>query len=53
VVLVHLGGLRARGSNDLTVRRKIDGVVREVGREMAQVCTRMADARNEPPLSEQ
>ena len=33
----------------LTVRRKIDGVVHEVRREMAQVCIKMADERGEPP----
>ena len=53
VVLVHLGGLAARCSNDLTVRRKIDGAVREVRREMAEVCNKMADERGEPPLRAQ
>jgi hypothetical protein len=35
------------------VRRKIDGLVREVRSEMAEVCNKMADERGEPPLSAQ
>ena len=53
VVLTHLSGMAARCSRDLTVRREIDRVVYEVRTELAQVCTRMADERGEPPLDQQ
>ena len=50
VVLTHLSGMAARCSRDLAVRRNIDAVVHQVRTELAQVCTRMADERGEPPL---
>jgi hypothetical protein len=53
VVLTHLGGMAARCSNDLAVRRKIDAVVYEVRKEMAKAALEMADKNGEPPLSEQ
>ena len=53
VVLTHLSGTAARCSRDLTVRREINRVVYEVRTELAQVCTRMADERGEPPLDQQ
>jgi hypothetical protein len=42
--------MATRCSNDLMVRRKIDAVVYEVSKEMAEVALEMAD---KPPLSEQ
>jgi hypothetical protein len=53
VTLTALSGLAARCTSDLLVRRRIDSVVLEVRREIATICSRMADKRNEPPLSEQ
>jgi hypothetical protein len=53
VTLTHLSGMAARCSNDLMVRRKIDAVVRQVRTEIAEHCTKMADARGEPPLDQQ
>ena len=53
IVLTHLGGLGARCSRDMIVRRNIDAVVRQVRTELAQVCTVMADERGEPPLDQQ
>ena len=37
----------------MVVRRNIDAVVRQVRSELAQVCTKMADERGEPPLDQQ
>jgi hypothetical protein len=53
VVLTHLSGMAARCSRDMVVRRNIDAVVHQVRTELAQVCTRMADERGEPPLDQQ
>jgi hypothetical protein len=53
VVLTHVSGMAARCSRDMAVRRAIDRVVYEVRTELAQVCTRMADERGEPPLDQQ
>jgi hypothetical protein len=53
VVLTHLSGMAARCSRDMVIRREIDRVVYEVRRELAQVCLKMADERDEPPLDEQ
>ena len=53
VVLTHLSGMAARCSRDMNVRRNIDAVVRQVRSELAQVCTKMADERGEPPLDQQ
>ncbi len=53
IVLTHLSGMGARCSRDMVVRRNIDAVVHQVRTELAQVCTRMADERGEPPLDEQ
>src|SRR6476659_1496944 len=49
VVLTHLGGMAARCSNDLAVRRKIDAVVYEVRKEMAKVALEMADRAESHP----
>ena len=53
VVLTHLSGMSARCSRDPLIRRGIDAVVHQVRTELAQVCTKMADERDEPPLDEQ
>jgi len=53
VTLTHLSGMAARCSNDLTVRRKLDAVVRQVRTDIAEHCTKMADERGEPPLDQQ
>ena len=53
LTLTHLSGMAARCSNDLTVRRKIDAVVRQVRTEIAEQCIKMADERGEPPLDQQ
>ena len=53
VVLTHLSGMAARCSRDMIVRRNIDAAVHQVRTEMAQVCIRMADECNEPPLDQQ
>lgn len=53
VVLTHLSGMAARYSNDLVVRRKIEEVVRQIRREIAEHCIKIADERGDPPLSEQ
>ena len=53
IVLTHLSGMAARCSNDLMVRRKIDVVVYEVRKEMAEVALERADKNGEPPLDEQ
>jgi hypothetical protein len=51
--VTDLSGMAARCSNDLTVRRKIDAVVHQVRKEIAEHCIRMADERGEPPLEQQ
>jgi hypothetical protein len=53
LVLTHLGGLSARCSRDLVVRRQIDATVHQVRREIAEACSKMADERGEPALAEQ
>jgi hypothetical protein len=54
VVLTKLGGLPARvGGADLVARRKAEGVVLEIRREIAEACNAMADERGEPPLDRQ
>ena len=50
VVLTHLSGMSARCSRDPLIRRNIDAVVHQVRSELAQVCTKLADERGEPPL---
>ena len=52
-VPTHLSGMAARCSNDLTVRRKMDAVVRQVRTEIAEHRTKIADERGEPPLEQQ
>ncbi|MBR0778567.1 hypothetical protein JQ625_27360 [Bradyrhizobium diazoefficiens] len=52
IVVTHLSGMAARCSNDLIVRRKIDALVHQVRRELAEHCIRSADKRGERPLSE-
>jgi hypothetical protein len=50
LVLTKLGGLPARvGGADLVARRKAEGVVLEIRREIAAACNAMADERGEPP----
>ena len=51
-VLTHLSGMAARCSRDMVVRRSIDAVVMQIRREIAEACSRAADAANEPPLDE-
>jgi hypothetical protein len=53
IVLTHLGGMAARCSSDLVVRRNIDAVVMQIRREMSEACSKMADEWGEPPLSAQ
>ena len=53
IVLTHLSGMAARCSRDMVVRRNINGVVHQVRTELAQVCTKLADERGEPPLDQQ
>jgi hypothetical protein len=53
LTLTHLSGMAARCSNDLMVRRKIDAVVHQIRREIAEHCIKMADERGEPPLEQQ
>jgi hypothetical protein len=53
IVVTHLGGMAARCSNDLTVRRKIDAMVHAVRKEMAKAALAMADQQGEPTLDEQ
>ena len=50
VVLTHLSGMSTRCSRDPLIRRSIDAVVHQVRTELAQVCTKLADERGEPPL---
>jgi hypothetical protein len=45
--LTKLSGLAARASRDLAVRRSIDAVIYEIRREVAEECTRLADANGE------
>ena len=45
--------MSARCSRDMMVRRNIDAVVMQIRREIAEACSKAADARNEPPLDEQ
>jgi hypothetical protein len=52
-VLTHLGGLSARCSRDMQVRRNIDAVVMQIRREISEACSKAADENNEPPLNEQ
>ncbi|MET0710614.1 MAG: hypothetical protein ABWY82_27800 [Tardiphaga sp.] len=49
-MLTHLSGMSARCSRDPLIRRSIDAVVHQVRTELAQVCTKLADERGEPPL---
>jgi hypothetical protein len=53
VVVTHLNGIAARCSNDLAARRKIDAVVHQVRKEIAEHCVRLADERGEPQLEQQ
>ena len=53
VVLTHLSGMVTRCSNDLTVRRKIDAVVYQVRKEIANACLDEAEKCTEPPLNKQ
>ena len=53
-VLTHLSGMAARcAGNDLMMRRRIDAVVFQIRREISEHCSKIADERGEPPLSEQ
>ena len=53
ITLTHLSGMAARCSRDMVVRRNIDAVVMQIRREISEACSKMADERGEPPLSEQ
>ena len=53
ITLTHLGGMAARCSRDMVVRRNIDAVVLQIRREIAEACSKAADECNEPPLDEQ
>ncbi len=53
IMLTHLGGLSARCSRDLVVRRNIEAVVTQIRREIAEASLVKADERGEPPLEEQ
>ena len=54
VVLTHLSGWPARiAGTDLALRRKAEGLVRELRTEIAQACERKADEVGEPPLDQQ
>jgi hypothetical protein len=53
ITLTHLSGMAARCSRDMVVRRNIDAVVMQIRREIAEACSKAADAANEPPLEEQ
>jgi hypothetical protein len=50
VVLTALGGLSARCTRDLQIRRTIDRVIYETRVEMANIASRTADQHGEPPL---
>ena len=50
--LTHLSGMAARCSRDMVVRRNIDAVVMQIRREIAEACSKAADAVNEPSLDE-
>jgi hypothetical protein len=52
-VLTPLGGMSARCSRDMQVRRGIDAVVDQIRREIAAACLAKAEEWNEPPLNEQ
>jgi len=52
-MLTHLSGMAARCSRDMVVRRNIDAVVMQIRREIAEACSKAADAANEPTLDEQ
>jgi len=53
ITLTHLSGMAARCSRDMVVRRNIDAVVMQIRREIAEACSKAADAANEPTLDEQ
>ena len=53
ITLTHLSGMAARCSRDMVVRRNIDTVVMQIRREIAEACSKAADAANEPTLDEQ
>jgi hypothetical protein len=53
ITLTHLGGMAARCSRDMVVRRNIDAVVLQIRREIAEACSKAADECDEPPLDEQ
>jgi len=53
ITLTHLSGMAARCSRDIMVRRNIDAVVMQIRREIAEACSKAADAANEPTLDEQ
>jgi hypothetical protein len=44
IVVTHLSGMAERCSNDLAARRKIDAVVHQVRREIAEHRIKMTDA---------
>ena len=52
ITLTHLSGMAARCCRDMVVRRN-DAVVMQIRREIAEACSKAADAANEPLLDEQ
>jgi hypothetical protein len=50
---ITLSRMAARCSRDMVVRRNIDAVVMQFRREIAEACSKAADAANEPSLDEE
>jgi hypothetical protein len=54
LVLTKLGGWPARiAGQDLGLRRRAELLLRELGVEVAEACTKLADEQGEPPLDQQ
>ncbi|MCD9113060.1 hypothetical protein [Bradyrhizobium japonicum] len=54
IVLTHLSGWPARiAGHDLVLRRKAEGLVRELRTEIAKACEKQAELCGEPPLERQ
>jgi hypothetical protein len=49
LALTHLSGMAVRCSNDLVARRKIDALVYQVRKDIANTCLDEADKRSGPP----
>ena len=53
LVLTKLGGWPARvAGTDLVVRRRAEAVLRELRSGIAEVASKLADQRGEPPLDD-